>query len=152
MIGFANVTARNQAAISWLENNECVAIGLQETHLSPAVLHQRQGTLQALRWNFFGQAAHLGESGARVGGLAWVARRHRGAWAKHQFLLEGAGYEAIGIQAQGLTYTLIAIYLKDSEGPTGRRNSQILASLVAYVRELPEPWVIGGDWNCTPQT
>ncbi|CAE7453123.1 unnamed protein product, partial [Symbiodinium sp. KB8] len=84
-------------------------VGLQETHLSPATLHDRRGTVEALQWK-----------------------------------LIGAGYEAIGVQAQGLTYTLISLYLKDTEGPTGPRNAQILASLVAYVRELPEPWIIGG--------
>ena len=107
--------------------------------------------MEALQWKLIGQEAFLGATGSRLGGVAWVARRHRNVWTKHSFLLEGAGYEAIGVQAQGLTYTLISLYLKDTEGPTGPRNAQILASLVAYVRELPEPWIIGGDWNCTPR-
>ncbi|OLP75817.1 hypothetical protein AK812_SmicGene44330 [Symbiodinium microadriaticum] len=68
----------------------------------------------------------------------------RGTVEALQWKLIGAGYEAIGVQAQGLTYTLISLYLQDTEGPTGPRNAQILASLVAYVRELPEPWIIGG--------
>ena len=46
--------------------------------------------------------------------------------------------------------TLICLHVKGTQGPTGPRNTQILASLVVYVRELPEPWIIGGDWNCTP--
>ncbi|CAE7398941.1 unnamed protein product, partial [Symbiodinium sp. KB8] len=61
----------------------------------------------------------------------------RGTVEALQWKLIGAGYEAIGVQAQGLTYTMISLYLKDTEGPTGPRNAQILASLVAYVRELP---------------
>ncbi|OLP73075.1 hypothetical protein AK812_SmicGene47837, partial [Symbiodinium microadriaticum] len=65
-----------------------------------------------------------------------VANR-RGTVEALQWKLIGAGYEAIGVQAQGLTYTMISLYLKDTEGPTGPRNAQILASLVAYVRELP---------------
>ena len=98
MIGFANVTVCNQAVISWLENNEYVAVGLQETHLSPAVLHQgRVHCKRSDETSLVKQSISM-KSGARVGDLACVARRHRGAWAKHQFLLEGAGYEAIGIQ------------------------------------------------------
>ncbi|CAE7761438.1 unnamed protein product, partial [Symbiodinium necroappetens] len=78
----------------------------------------------------------------------------RGTVEALQWKLIGAGYEAIGVQAQGLAYTLISLYLKDTEGPTGPRNAQILASLVAYVRELPEPWIIGrlitaGEITCT---
>ena len=150
VIGFANVTSCNPSVITWLESCGCAMVGLQETHLSPATLHDRRGTVEALQWKLIGQEAFLRETGSRIGGVAWVARKHRNVWTKHSFLLEGAGYEAIGVQAQGLTYTMISLYLKDTEGPTGPRNTQILASLVAYVRELPEPWIIGGDWNCTP--
>ena len=150
VIGFANVTSCSPSVVTWLETCGCAMVGLQETHLSPATLHDRRGTVEALQWKLIGQEAFLGETGSRIGGVAWVARKHRNVWTKHSFLLEGAGYEAIGVQAQGLTYTMISLYLKDTEGPTGPRNAQILASLVAYVRELPEPWVIGGDWNCTP--
>ena len=150
VIGFANVTSCNPSVITWLESCGCAMVGLQETHLSPAMLHDRRGTVEALQWKLIGQEAFLGATGSRIGGVAWVARRHKNVWTKHSFLLEGAGYEAIGVQAQGLTYTLISLYLQDTEGPTGPRNAQILASLVAYVRELPEPWIIGGDWNCMP--
>ena len=150
VIGFANVTSCSPSVVTWLESCGCAMVGLQETHLSPAALHDRRGTVEALQWKLIGQEAFLGETGSRIGGVAWVARKHRNVWTKHSFLLEGAGYEAIGVQAQGLTYTMISLYLKDTEGPTGPRNAQILASLVAYVRELPEPWIIGGDWNCTP--
>ena len=150
VIGFANVTSCSPSVVTWLESCGCAMVGLQETHLSPAALHDRRGTVEALQWKLIGQEAFVGETGSRIGGVAWVARKHRNVWTKHSFLLEGAGYEAIGVQAQGLTYTMISLYLKDTEGPTGPRNAQILASLVAYVRELPEPWIIGGDWNCTP--
>ncbi|CAE7648448.1 unnamed protein product, partial [Symbiodinium necroappetens] len=68
-----------------------------------------------------------------------------------RFLHEGAGFEAIGLRAGGLDYTLIVLYLKDTEGPTGPRNAEILANLVWYVRSLSEPWVVGGDFNCSPE-
>ena len=64
---------------------------------------------------------------------------------------KAAGFEAIGLRAGGLDYTLIVLYLKDTEGPTGPRNAEILANLVSYVRSLPEPWVVGGDFNCSPE-
>ena len=150
-VGFANVTTLNQATLDWLGSCGCAAVGVQETHLDDEQLHARRGTLQALCWHTFGLPAHPGEKGFRLGGLVWVARRHRGAWHKHRFLHEGAGFEAIGLRAGGLDYTLIVLYLKDTEGPTGPRNAEILANLVSYVRSLPEPWVVGGDFNCSPE-
>ena len=71
-------------------------------------------------------------------------------WTKHSFLLEGAGYEAIGVQAQSLACTLISFHLKDTKDSTEPRNAQILASLVAMCVSCRRLWIIGGDWNCTP--
>ena len=151
VLGFANVTSCNQAVILWLQSCECAAVGLQETHLAPLTLQERRGTLQALKWNTFAQPAHLGDSGRRVGGVAWVVRMHRGAWSKGRYMLEGAGYEVIALQAGGLNFTLFSLYLKDSEGPTGPINAEVMARLVSLVRQTPEPWIVGGDFNCSPQ-
>ena len=44
----------------------------------------------------------------------------------------------------------VSLYLRDTEGLNGPTNAEVLASLVAFVRTLPEPWIILGDWNLDP--
>ena len=43
-----------------------------------------------------------------------------------------------------------SLYLRDTEGLNGPTNAEVLSSLVAFVRTLPEPWIILGDWNLDP--
>ena len=45
---------------------------------------------------------------------------------------------------------IISIYLFDSEGLT-QRNRAILSRAGEIIRKHGGPWIIGGDFNCTPQ-
>ena len=45
---------------------------------------------------------------------------------------------------------VVSVYLHDSEG-LSERNLALLQTLAAAVRTLRGPWVVGGDWNITPE-
>ena len=44
----------------------------------------------------------------------------------------------------------VSVYLYDTEGVSDR-NLALLQQLAAALRTLRMPWIIGGDWNMTPQ-
>ena len=44
-----------------------------------------------------------------------------------------------------------SLYLKDSHGLSDL-NRAVLEDVAAQVRGLRIPWLIGGDWNLTPET
>ena len=45
---------------------------------------------------------------------------------------------------------LRSIWLKDSEG-LSEYNLRLLAVLISVVSEFRRPWVLGGDWNMSPE-
>ena len=56
----------------------------------------------------------------------------------------------MGLKQSRWGYTIVSLYLRDTEGINGPTNAEVLASLVAYVRTLPEPWIVLGE-TWTPQ-
>ena len=42
-------------------------------------------------------------------------------------------------------------YLHSSLGITARANMDLLQSIAAVLSTVEGPWVLGGDWNCTPE-
>ena len=42
-------------------------------------------------------------------------------------------------------------YLVDSVGPSHATNLAILDSVAGCLNAVAGPWVIGGDFNCTPE-
>ena len=56
----------------------------------------------------------------------------------------------MGLRQRRWDYTIVSLYLRNTEGLNGPTNAEVLSSLVAFVRTLPEPWIILGDWNLDP--
>ena len=54
-----------------------------------------------------------------------------------------------GVLRGGLHCCLL--YLKDSEGAS-ETNLNLLQEVAAFLSCLTGPWIIGGDWNMSPQT
>ena len=44
----------------------------------------------------------------------------------------------------------VTVYLKDGER-ISQTNQAILTELAAYLGTIRGPWIVGGDWNVTPQ-
>ena len=58
--------------------------------------------MQALGWTLFGEPASPDLASATRGGLAMAVKKCRGAWRKHHFQQDGAGFQSIAIQSAGV--------------------------------------------------
>ena len=146
----ANVTSFNNGALEWVTSSKAKVVCLQETHLTPELLHGRRATLQSLGWDLYAEPASLSDKGTRLGGTACAFPKNSGVWQKATYQCKGAGYTAVGLRQRRWDYTIVSLYLRDTEGLNGPTNAEVLSSLVAFVRTLPEPWIILGDWNLDP--
>ena len=66
----ANVTSFNNGALEWVTSSKAKVVCLQETHLTPELLHGRRATLQSLGWDLYAEPASLSDKGTRLGGTA----------------------------------------------------------------------------------
>ena len=51
----ANVTSFNNGALEWVTSSKAKVVCLQETHLTPELLHGRRATLQSLGWDLYAE-------------------------------------------------------------------------------------------------
>ena len=42
------------------------------------------------------------------------------------------------------------VYLHSTVGVTAKRNLDLLETVAFTLASLVGPWIVGGDWNCTP--
>ena len=141
----ANVTSFNNGALEWVTSSKAKVVCLQETHLTPEMLHGRRATLQSLGWDLYAEPASLSDKGTRLGGTACAFPKNSGVWQKATYQCKGAGYTAVGLRQRRWDYTIVSLYLRDTESLNGPTNVEVLSSLVAFVRTIPEPWIILGD-------
>ena len=82
----------------------------------------------------------MSDKAGRLGGTAIAYPANKGVWEKTLCQHQGSW-----------DYTVVSLYLR-TEGLTGptNSNSEVLASLMAYIRTLQEPWIVLGDWNVDP--
>ena len=90
-------------------------------------------------------------AGGNTGGLVTTARSH--LQTRHLITHgdQGKGFAFIGIRFHGWELAVGNVYLESGKGPGGGVNPQLLAELAVFVQELRIPWIIAGDWNCTPE-
>ncbi|OLP86514.1 hypothetical protein AK812_SmicGene32374 [Symbiodinium microadriaticum] len=64
---------------------------------------------------------------------------------------QGKGFVFFGLRFQGWELAIGNVYLESGNGPGARANPAILAVLIMALQELQQPWMVAGDWNCSPQ-
>ena len=79
-------------------------------------------------------------------------------WLKHEMLhvveecnIEGHGFLAMAWSFAGCQFILVGVYMKSGEGLQGRINSQLWAKLIAFLRNIQQPFVVMGDFNEQPE-
>jgi len=86
------------------------------------------------------------------GGTGVASRKGLGS-SPHTFLADGykhrIGAAWVGAIVKGGVHCF-SLYLKDGDG-MGDTNTAILTQLAAAIASVKGPWVVGGDWNMTPQ-
>ena len=64
---------------------------------------------------------------------------------------QGKGCIFIGLRFQGWELAIGNVYLESGTGPGAGVNPGLLSQLAVFVQELRVPWIIVGDWNCSPE-
>ena len=86
-----------------------------------------------------------------MGGLATMARTHLQTRHLQTFGDQGKGYVFIGLRFRGWELVIGNVYLESGTGPGAGVNPGLLSNLAVFVQELRLPWIIVGDWNCSPE-
>ena len=66
-------------------------------------------------------------------------------------MVEGCGYCAVELRVKGVSLLLLSLYLKTSTPLHCHPNAEILASVVALIKDRRGQWLVAGDFNLSPQ-
>ena len=94
-----------------------------------------------------------GPAGGPSAGTTVMARRHIGLSHPPSGPLDGGGrvqLQQVSAVCKGGLH-LGSIYLTDLIGPSAPPNLAVLDTLAAALALVKGPWLIGGDFNCTPE-
>ena len=64
-----------------------------------------------------------------------------------EFSMQGHGWLVAQWTFKDSTVTVVRFYMKSGEGLQGKTNSAIWGSLVAFLRNLQQPYIVLGDFN-----
>ena len=131
-------------------SNQCQIACLQETHVDKGQQNGLQSGLAAVSLESWAHPAEATQGG-NSGGLVTVAKSHLQTRHLHSSGAQGKGFVVTGIRFHGWDLAIGNVYLESGKGPGGGVNPQILAELAVFVQELRIPWILVGDWNCTPE-
>ena len=98
----ANVTSFNNGALEWVTSSKAKVVCLQRPYAEPA---------------------SLSDKGTRLGGTACAFPKNSGVWQKATYQCKGAGYTAVGLRQRRWDYTIVSLYLRDTEGLNGPTNA-----------------------------
>ena len=146
----ANVTNYRADVKQWLVTNQCQVTCVQETHVEKS---KQEGLKSGLVAGSLETWAHPAEGtqGGSMGGLATMARTHLQTRHLQTFGDQGKGCIFIGLRFQGWELAIGNVYLESGTGPGAGVNPGLLSQLAVFVQELRVPWIIVGDWNCSPE-
>ena len=154
-IDTANPNSWTTAERTVLASSAADILLLQETKRlldcdRPAALASRS---RRLGWNLQSSPALLTEFGRASGGTAVAARRGIGVNDQQQFVRDGFEHRVhfawiCGVLRGGVH--LGSVWMKDSEGASAT-NLAILGAITEAISALRGPWVLGGDWNMSPE-
>ena len=145
----ANVTQYRSEVKQWLVTNQCQVTCVQETHVKKPQQEGLKSGLLAASLESWALPAE-GTQGGSTGGLVTVARTHLQTRHLHTLGEQGKGCIFIGIRFQGWEIAIGNVYLESGKGPGSGVNPGLLAQIAVFVQELRIPWIMVGDWNCTP--
>ena len=149
-----NCNSWTSAVQRYIRQSNADAVVLQETRITDtsctsahlAAMHHGWRASHSLAWKTAADKASGGVSvlcrrgfGLQDASMNLVPEqlRHRVTIARINAIIPGGFY-------------LVSIYLRDSEGMSAA-NLAILEQVAAMLGALEAPWIIGGDWNLTPE-
>ena len=155
-IDTSNPNAWNSAVSSVLPSFSADAVLLQETRLCDKERIVRAGnTSSTLGWRASLSLALKTAADVASAGCAVCVKKGIGMHPHPDDIIrEGVRCRFKAVWVAGFVrggIHLCSIYLKDSVGPS-ETNLNILQEAATFLSCLTGPWIIGGDWNMSPQT
>jgi hypothetical protein len=159
---FANYTRWGPQAANYLSSPslEDIAFSLGvEHHLKQPALDVAARQLGKQGWRVYSTPAQQAskETGSSAG--AWVlAKKNLTTHGRHckpgnawpDSTLQGHFASCIA-RAANLDFLIGAVYLESGVGTTGGNNPERLEALASHLGTMKIPFILGGDWNATPQ-
>ena len=152
-VDLANPSSFTTAADKVLKRSAADVVMLIETKKREADTEGAKNQAQQLGWRVSLSPAHATSITGTSGGTAVASRKGLGHIPCHNAIKEeyrhriGAAWLG-AVQKGGVHF--VTVYLKDGEG-ISQTNQAILTELAAYLGTIRGPWIVGGDWNVTPQ-
>ena len=149
-VSMCNVTNYGKEIEKWILTQE-KPIFLVETHLGEEKMQEKIQALCVRGRNAYGMAACPTGKGGTHGGILFVTQQHEMTHVLDDYNEEGHGWLAVEWAFQDWQIVLVGVYMKSGDGLQGRVNSKIWARLVAFLRNLQQPYIVLGDFNEEPE-
>ena len=125
---------------------------MQETKQRANRIDTARRQADRLGWRVHMGPALITSALGTSGGTAVASRKGLGS-TPHEFIADGyrhrIGAAWVGAVVKGGVHNF-SLYLKDGEGMSDT-NAAVLTQLAAAIAAVRGPWIVGGDWNMTPQ-
>ena len=148
---YSNVTSFGRKVQDWLWHQGDSIMLFQETHLSQKALDDAMQYLTIRGWKCHGVPAEPTGRGGNTGGFLTVHSARHMIHHAHTYTKQGNGWTALRMERQGGDLFLIQIYLKTGETFQSPLNADLLGQLLQFLGHLKSPFMIGGDWQNSPE-
>ena len=126
-----------------------VSLGV-ELHLQGKELNQARKVMRKAGMNSWVCQARPGKGEHGCSGGEWVLARTNLQTQSHFKCDTASNWASSIIRLKGVDVLVVALYLVHGRDPNSEQNKAILESLGSLISILKLPFLIAGDWNCTP--
>ena len=151
-----NANAWRQAA-DYMNATGADAVLFQETRVPPGLrTAEAEQTARNSKWTASLEPCVVTAAGGLSAGVGFAVKPHTGLSLPAVALdaiagLDGArfGLRRVGGICPGWLH-VGSCYLTSAVGVTAQCNLKLLEGMAFALGQLRGPWIVGGDWNCTP--
>ena len=129
---------------------------IQKTKVARVSVQDVEAATKNTGWRMSLEGCLLGDGGGLSAGAAVACRNHVGMAVSCDDAIIPENLKGrfkirlVGAVVKG-GINLGGCYLHSSLGITAKANMDLLQSMAAVLSTLSGPWIIGADWNCTPE-
>ena len=148
---FGNVTFFSKKVQDWIWTKADTILMLQETHLQTDSLDNTMQYFSTRGWKCHGVAAEPTGNGGSTGGFITLHPARHLIHHVHDYTKQGNGWTALCMERQGQNIYLVQLYLRTGETLQSSLNADILGQLLHFLDHLQAPFIVGGDWQTSPE-